>query len=117
MTDPRALVVWTHRWHCFVAIRDNGYWLTVDGRKGIPAANIVAAEPFELAEFYRGNGYAVIEAPLPRLGGRNLTPFMPATCVAMCKRFLGVRAWWVQTPSQLYRHLRRSHDQVRRQSV
>ncbi len=117
MSESRALVVWKHRWHCFIAILDNGFWLTVDGRKGTPAAHVVATESFDLAEFYRDHGYAVIEAPLPQGGSINLMPFMPATCVAMCKRLLGVHAWWVQTPSQLYRHLRRFHDQARRQSV
>ena len=117
MSLPRALVVWKHRWHCFIAIADNGFWLTIDGRKGTPAANVVAVADFDLAGFYRGHGYAVIEAALPPSGTVNFAPFMPATCVAMCKRLLAVRAWWVQTPSQLYRHLRRIHDEVRRQSL
>jgi|TARA_Y100000310_G_scaffold291453_1_gene319410 hypothetical protein len=29
------------------------------------------------------------------------------TCVSGLKAFLGVRAWWVLTPRQLYQHLRR----------
>lgn len=30
---------------------------------------------------------------------------IPGTCVSIVKAFLGLRAWWVLTPYQLYRYL------------
>jgi len=36
----------------------------------------------------------------------------PLYCVDLVKMVLGVSAWWVKTPFQLYRHLLRAHEAV-----
>lgn len=32
---------------------------------------------------------------------------LPITCVSVVKNFLGIRKWWIQTPWQLYRYLKK----------
>lgn len=34
---------------------------------------------------------------------------MPATCVSIVKACLGIRAWWVLTPYQLYKYLKKRY--------
>jgi len=34
---------------------------------------------------------------------------MPATCVSVVKACLGIRAWWVLTPHQLYKYLQKNY--------
>ena len=93
--------------HVFVAVLRDGYWVTLDGRAGVPALQVVAGEGADLAGFYRrAHGFTVVALTAPRRPPR--TPLMLGTCVGAAKRVLGIRAPWVLTPYQLYRHLKRS---------
>jgi hypothetical protein len=92
--------------HCFISVLDEarGTWIRCDGRAGLPEFRTEAAADFDLAEFYRAAGYAVValenHQPLP-----PRTPLMLGTCVGAVKRVLGLRAPFVFTPKQLYRRL------------
>lgn len=92
--------------HCFLILNDGRHWLTLDPMAGwtelavqpVPAA-------FDLVEWYRRRGFLVVPARLcPRPAGGALT-LAPFTCVEAVKRALGLRAWRVLTPHQLFRHL------------
>ena len=98
------------RWgfrHVFICVLDDaGYWIRLDGMKGLPSIEVAAGEKFDLASYYRReNGFTVLiidadRAPRP--------PFLMAgTCVGLVKAMLGIRAAWVLTPYQLYRYLKR----------
>jgi hypothetical protein len=116
---PRALVVFSGRtgvswlrWlrpgfrHCFVALDDGIEWLTVDPllhRLEVRASGL--ASDFDLAREYRRMGLIVLEVA-PAAVVMRAAPLGLFTCVETAKRLLGIRAWHVMTPWQLYRFLR-----------
>jgi hypothetical protein len=93
--------------HCFVVLRDGSAWLACDPlRDRIELAVLPVPERFDLPGFYANRGHTVLlgatRPDLPRDG----FGIAPLTCVSVAKRLLGVRAAWILTPWQLYRHLR-----------
>ena len=116
----RALVVFSGRtgvswlrWlrpgfrHCFVALDDGIEWLTVDPllhRLEVRASGL--ASDFDLAREYRRMDLIVLEV-IPAAVAMRAAPLGLFTCVETAKRLLGIRAWHVVTPWQLYRFLRR----------
>ena len=93
--------------HCFVVVREETAWLVCEPLKDRLELTLLPVPPrFELQSFYAMRGHTVLLGPtrpdLPRCG---LAP-APLTCVTIAKRLLGVRAPWVMTPWQLYRHLK-----------
>lgn len=93
--------------HCFVALRDGDLWLICDPLKDrLELAQLSLPSHFDLARFYAGRGHRVlIGRTRPELPRRVSMP-APLTCVGVVKRVVGVRAPWVITPWQLFRHLR-----------
>ena len=89
--------------HAFASVADGGYWITLDGCDGLPVVRVMAAADYDLAAFYRGCGYTVVETEVRSDWPRS--PWMAANCVGVVKRMLGLRAPWVLTPWQLYRTL------------
>lgn len=93
--------------HCFVVIKQDGHWLTLDP---ISSYTELLVHPvpteFDLPGWLRARGHKVIAAPL----NRNIRKPAPAalfTCVEAVKRILGLHNRLIFTPWQLYRHLRR----------
>ncbi len=115
----RALVVFSGRtdlrWlrllkpgfrHCFVAIHDGRHWLTLDPLASRTELRVEPVPPdADLAAWYRGLGLTVVETAI----ARPVRPaaWAPFTCVEAVKRAIGLQAWWVVTPWQLYRRLAR----------
>ena len=89
--------------HCFCAVCDGAYWIKVDGLDGRPQVKVVERAGFDLAAFYRNEGYTVVEVE-PGPGPR--APFAIVNCVGMVKSALGIRAPFAWTPYRLYRFLR-----------
>jgi hypothetical protein len=97
------------RWgfrHVFVVVKCEGYWIALDGRAGLPELQVVAGADFDLIAHYRcQHGFTVLGLTAPR--HRSRVPVLLATCVGATKRILGLRAFWILTPHQLYRYLKR----------
>jgi hypothetical protein len=93
--------------HCFVALHDGGTWVTCDPLKDrIELRALPLPADFDLGSFYARRGHIVLRG-LTRPGlPRGSVAVVPLTCVTVAKRLLGVRAPWVLTPRQLWRHLR-----------
>ncbi len=91
--------------HCFALLRGPDTWLVVDPmlHKLEVQATLCAAD-FDLPAWMRARGYRVTRAPRLPTPARALLP-APFTCVEAMKRLIGLRAWWVLTPWQLYRRL------------
>lgn len=91
--------------HCFVMIRCEGGWLSYD-----PLANhteiLFHPIPFEfdVDQWLKSQGMRVLPVTLCRTHKRP-APLMFFTCVEAVKRLIGLHAWHVITPWQLYRHL------------
>jgi hypothetical protein len=89
--------------HCFACVRDGDYWILVDGAAGVPQVKLLAQADFDLAQFYRTEGYTVVETAQRAQPIR--CPFSVANCVGLVKAVLAIRAPFAITPHQLYRHL------------
>lgn len=92
--------------HCAVAVDDGDYWVGFDGVDGRPDLRVIADADFDLAGHHEAQGHHAVEVRISRrpLGaGPGLN-----TCVGAIKRILGIKAPWLQTPHQLYRHLVRN---------
>ena len=91
--------------HCFAAVHDGYCWIMVDcGIEG-PDIQVMSTGVLNLAAFWRGEGFTVIECETRALPYLAFWPFMVGSCVGNVKRILGIWAPFVQTPHQLYRHL------------
>ncbi len=90
--------------HCFAAVASGESWIRIDAQLGCPAIEVVAPADYDLAAFYRAEGYTVIETQ--QQDGAAWF-FVLSNCVGMVKTVLGLGATLVVTPWQLYRRLRR----------
>lgn len=92
--------------HVFVCFRaHNGQWLVVDGADGVPHLDLVANSDFDLAAFYRAEGFTVVETTRRAAGPR--LPFVLSNCVGLAKVVLGRHMPLTFTPRGLYRRLLR----------
>lgn len=91
--------------HVFVAVRAGEYWISIDMRAGVPVIEAVAPGGYDLAAFYRDQGFIVIETSQRDKPLRG--PFAVANCVGNVKAILSLRSSAI-TPYGLYRHLRRN---------
>lgn len=94
--------------HCFVALSDGDGWIVVDpmSHRTLVRREAVA----DLAPFYAGHGIIVLPTRMRAVVPPRTAPWRPYTCVEAVKRILGVRAPWVLTPWQLYRHLEKENN-------
>ena len=90
--------------HVFVAVQCGDYWIKFDGQTGAPTVEVVAGRDYDLATFYRGEGFVVLETYQRPTSWRY--PLAAATCVGMVKAILNVRSTAV-TPWRLHQYLRR----------
>jgi hypothetical protein len=91
--------------HCFILMRRGKYWVSCDPlltRMEIELHDL--PDDFDFPGWLRQRGLVVVEAEMPSVSYRPFFPFF-FTCVEAVKRILGLRAWWIVTPWQLYRHL------------
>ena len=90
--------------HVFVAIQSGECWIQIDGQAGIPEIESVAPADFDIADWYRGHGFTVVETHQRQKA--PLGPFAVANCVGLAKAILCVHSPAI-TPYGLYKHLRR----------
>jgi len=103
---PLAWVLKPGFQHVLCAISDGRYWIVVDGKMGVPEVKVAAAASYDLATFYREQGFTVIEVEQGKVPPAG--PLAIANCVGMVKAALAIRAPFVITPYGLYRRLVRS---------
>jgi len=101
---PLAPLLRRGRRHVWAVVQDveRGHWLSYNFKRGVPQIRCEAAADFDMAQFYRNEGYEVIESEV--CDAPSLFPFMLRTCVGLTKHILGIRSWSL-TPHQLAQHL------------
>ncbi len=97
--------------HCFVVVPSGDYWVLLDGRAGSPRLDVIGSTKDSAAAYYRREGFTIVEVST-RQRPPLWWPWMFHNCVGATKAVLGVRAPWVWTPWQLYRHLRRRNQKT-----
>ena len=91
--------------HCFVLVDFGERWIMVDPMSHYTAIEVCPGmAAVDLAEELLRHGLTVVPARTARPEPRP-APWRPYTCVEGVIRILGIRAPWVLTPRQLYRHL------------
>ena len=95
--------------HCAVLIDDGEYWVAFDHGRGQPLIRVVADAEQDVAAHYRAQpDYEVQEVEFDWRDVRYRASG-PHSCVTSIKSMLGIRAFWVLTPYQLYRWLEKNH--------
>lgn len=96
--------------HVVAAIDDGDYWILIDARDGRPVFQALQTNGYDMAGFWRsalapaGGPMTVIEtAQGPPMDG----VFDLHNCVGLVKAMLCIKAPFVITPYQLYKHLTR----------
>ncbi|MDG4574803.1 MAG: hypothetical protein P9C36_05865 [Defluviicoccus sp.] len=91
--------------HCFVVVFQGDTAIVCDPLSNqMLLGSVRPATPAVVADWYCERGFTVVATEIreaPRRGAR----LRPLTCVEIVKRVLGIRAPFVLTPWQLYRHL------------
>lgn len=91
--------------HCFTIVGRIDHWIIVDPMSNFTNLGVISGSNIDdVAEWYRQFGFTVVKTVVRR------EDFPPVylrlfTCVEAVKRVLGIRAPWVITPWQLYRHI------------
>lgn len=101
--------------HCFVCLRDGDYWLLVDAALGVPLIKVLQQADFGLAAFYRELGFTVVETTQNEQPIR--CPVSLASCVGVVKAVLAIRAPFVWSPYQLYKHLVKHADRAKAETA
>ena len=91
--------------HCFLVLGSPGGWLYLNPMAHQTLIQVLPVPPdFNLAEWYRNLGLAVVETK-PIQPPRRAAPWRPFTCVEAVKRAIGITAGNIWTPWDLYRYL------------
>lgn len=101
-SHPLAFLLKKNFRHCGVAVQTGDYWVMLDGERGVPAVTVVSSASFDLATFYRAEGFTVVETE--QRDRPSWAPFLVANCVGLVVGVLCLRTWAI-TPHQLYLHL------------
>lgn len=99
--------------HCFLLIPLPSGWLTIDPLcSGIEIMTHDAPTDHRFIDLFINGNLNIVSKRINTVNKKILLPLC-FSCVGLVKRVLGVRAWWVQTPYQLYRYLQNQADEVR----
>jgi hypothetical protein len=90
-----------HR-HVWCAVRGETYWHVYNWHQGIPIIEVADGE-YDLAAHYRAAGCEVIKTTVGRDPCHG--PWMCNNCVGHTMVICGIRAHFIFTPHQLWRHL------------
>lgn len=98
--------------HCLVALHDGRGWLIVDPLAHVTrVGSVPAGVGFDPVAWLLAQGYLPVPAR-PAAPTPLAAPWAPYTCVEAVKRVLGIRARFVLTPWQLFRHLTRVEKKI-----
>jgi hypothetical protein len=93
--------------HCFVAFEDGSRWIIYDPLSNQTEITVMETnDVFQLMRFCRKRGFRVV--PWVAKGAcPKPAPWGPYTCVEAIKRVLGIHAYRVKTPWNLYNFLKK----------
>ncbi len=93
--------------HCFVILNDGKRWISVDPLSNHMDVLVHDLDPdFDLPGWMAERDCTVLAAPIAR-DKMCMAPILPFSCVEAVKRVLGIHAWHILTPYQLYSYLQR----------
>lgn len=104
--------------HCFALLRDPAGWTLLDPLSGrLVVTRLPASPAADVPRRYRAAGFSVLGPFLPAPPRPGLLPpLLPASCVTVCLRLLGLRAF-VLTPHGLYGFLATKFSGVKYENI
>jgi len=92
--------------HCFLILNDGDNWITYDPMSTFTEI-IMHKFPrcFNLPRWFDNRGDKVVPAKIIRQ--TNIAPFGMYFCVEGVKRILGIQKFWILTPYQLYKYIKK----------
>lgn len=105
-TDIRMLKILRRGFrHCFAIMQQGDRWILVDPRSN-KTDIVLLPHPkcFNFPRYYTEQGKTVLKIHDRPTPNKIMSPF-PVSCVEGLKRLIGLHAWWILTPRQLYNHL------------
>ncbi|MBL8831347.1 MAG: hypothetical protein JNL71_03070 [Rhodospirillales bacterium] len=91
--------------HCAVWVRAGDFWILQETLSHQTLLGIwPAGNEAGLVAALRASGHRIVPARIAA-APRRIAPPLPFSCVESVKRVLGIHAWSMLTPWQLYRHL------------
>ncbi|MGH1375592.1 MAG: hypothetical protein ACRBCK_04505 [Alphaproteobacteria bacterium] len=98
--------------HCFVLIHDGTNWVSIDPMAHYMDVIVHHVDgDFDFPEWLTQRGHEVVQAKFEG-GALRASPFMPFSCVEVCKRVLGIRHRMIITPWALYKHITRDQSLI-----
>lgn len=91
--------------HCGVAVEAGDYWVFVDPNPDCIRFRVPALKDFDIAGYFRDQGFSTVE--YISSGVEVRVPLAVSNCVGVVKTVLGIRRFFIITPYQLYKYLRR----------
>ena len=96
--------------HCAVWVRAGDFWIAQETLSHQTLLGVwPAGDGAGLVAALRASGHRVLRTRIVA-APRRIAPPLPFSCVESVKRVLGIHAWDVLTPWQLYRHLIRGRS-------
>lgn len=89
--------------HCYVVEKTRDGWFIFDPTPNGLKSHVVKTHIF-LPKFIKKRTHHIMIECSKTL---NKEKFLITDCVGMCKYFLGIKAWWIITPWQLYKYVRK----------
>lgn len=91
--------------HCFVLLNDGQNWISIDPMSHYTEVIVHDLQSeFQLPQWLKKRGYTIISACVNQQASKP-APFGLFNCVEAVKRVLGIHAFGVMTPWQLYSYL------------
>lgn len=94
-------------WHVCAWVQAGDNWVLIDPLASGTLVMVTACNTETLIGAYDRQPVRLLMVDIPPPGLHPPRPHGVGSCVDAVKRLIGLRAWWVVTPYQLYRHLKK----------
>lgn len=92
--------------HCLVVLAcKNNVFLLIDPI--LKQIDYVVCEDEKIIDYIKGMGYKFIKTEIKQEVKDKPHIFVPFTCVEVVKRVLGITSFWIVTPYQLFKYIKK----------
>lgn len=111
-TDIRMLKIFRRGFrHCFVMMQQDSRWILIDPRANKTDIHLLPhPSHFNFPRYYAEQGKTVVKIQ-NIMTPQKILPPISLSCVGAVKRLIGMHAWAVITPHQLYKKLLKIQNQ------
>jgi hypothetical protein len=93
--------------HCMVVFHDGKHWLCIDPLSHMMDMRVIDGERYDMPKIMAAQGHTVLKTQCR--APQKIAPPDILSCVSIVKRILGIHSFFILTPWQLYKHLKREN--------